>query len=155
MFGKIMMGALYTTLIGGAVLFHEGAITVNVKEKRPDGDRVFVLAPAAVVPWAIALAPEKHIHFDQIPEEARDILPALADAVDKLGEMDDFVMVEVQSKRERVRVEKKGGSLVVNVDNDRETVYVSVPLRAARHTLLEIAARIPERPAAALPADTP
>ncbi len=152
MFGKIMMGALYTTLIGGAVLFSEGAITVNVKEKKADGDHVFVIAPAAIVPWAIALAPEKHVRFDHIPEEARAILPALADAADKLGEMDDFVLVEVQSPREHVRVEKKGGSIVVNVDSDRETVYVSVPLRAARHALQELAARIPQRDR---PADAP
>lgn len=152
MFGKVMMGALYTTLIGGAVLFHEGAITVNVKEKKPDGDRVFVIAPAAVVPWAIALAPEKHVRFDQVPEEARAVLPALADAADKLQDMPDFVFVEVHSPREHVKVEKKGGSIVVNVDSDRETVYVSVPLRAARHALQELAARIPERER---PADAP
>jgi hypothetical protein len=153
MFGKIMMGALYTTLIGGAVLFSEGAITVNVREKKADGDRVFVIAPAAIVPWAIALAPEKHIRFDHIPEEARAILPALADAADKLGEMDDFVLVEVQSPREHVKVEKKGGSIVVNVDSERETVYVSVPLRAARHALQELVARIPQQ--RDRPADAP
>ncbi len=152
MFGKIMMGALYTTLIGGAVLFHEGAITVNVKEKRPDGDRVFVIAPAALVPWAIALAPEKHVRFDHIPEEARAVLPALADAADKLSDMDDFVLVEVQSPREHVKVEKRGGSIVINVDSDHETVYVSFPLRAARHALKELVARIPARER---PADTP
>jgi len=152
MFGKIMMGALYTTLIGGAVLFHEGAITVNVKEKKPDGDRVFVIAPAALVPWAIALAPEKHVRFDHIPEEARAVLPALADAADKLSDMDDFVLVEVQSPREHVKVEKRGGSIVINVDSDHETVYVSFPLRAARHALKELVARIPARER---PADTP
>ncbi|MGH9793578.1 MAG: hypothetical protein ACRD5G_02290 [Candidatus Acidiferrales bacterium] len=141
MFGKVMMGAVYTTLIGGAVLFHEGAITVNVKEKKPDGDRVFVFAPAAVVPWAIALAPEKHVRFDQMPEEARAMLPALAEAADKLGDMPDFVLVEVQSPREHVKVEKRGGSIVVNVDSESETVYVSVPLRAARHALAELASR--------------
>ena len=142
MFGKVMMGAVYTTLIGGAVLFHEGAITVNVKEKKPDGNRVFVFAPAAVVPWAIALAPEKHVRFDQMPEEARAMLPALAEAADKLGDMPDFVLVEVRSPREHVKVEKRGGSIVVNVDSENESVYVSVPLRAARHALAELTARV-------------
>lgn len=144
MFGKIMLGALYTSLIGGAVLFHEGTITVRVEEKRPNGDHVFVFAPAAVVPWAIALAPEKHVRFDHLPPEARQVLPALVEAADKLSDMPDFVLVEVTSPREQVKVEKRGGSLVVNVDSDRETVYVSVPLRAARHALANLAARIPE-----------
>lgn len=152
MFGKIMMGLGYTTLIGGAVLFHEGAITVSVQEKKPDGHHVFVLAPAAVVPWAIALAPEQHIRFENMPPEAREALPVLAEAADKLADMPDFVLVEVQSPREHVKVEKRGGSLIVNVESDQETVYVSVPLRAARHTLENLAARLPQRDR---PADTP
>jgi len=145
MFGKILMGAAYTTLIGGAVLFHEGAITVNVQEKKPDGHHVFVLAPAAIVPWAIALAPEEHVRFERIPPEAREALPVLAAAADKLAEMPDFVLVEVDSPHEHVKVEKCGGSLVINVDSDKERVYVSVPLRAARHTLENLAARLPQR----------
>lgn len=144
MFAKFMTGMLYTTLIGGAVLFHEGAVTVNVQEKRPDGEHIVVFAPAAIVPWAIALAPEEHTNFGHLPPEARQAIPALAAATDKLRDMPDFVMVEVQSPREHVRIEKLGGSLVINVDSEKETVYVSVPLRAARHALEELAARIPK-----------
>lgn len=140
-FGKFMTGALYTTLIGGAVLFHEGAITVNVKEMKPDGkgEHVFVVAPAAVVPWAIKLIPEKHM--PRLPQEARDALPAIQAATDELERIPDSVLVEVQSKREHVKVSKEGGYLVVEVTSDREEVHVSVPIRAARHTIEELLER--------------
>jgi hypothetical protein len=143
MFAKFMIGMLYTTLIGGAVLFHEGAITVNVEEKKPGGDHVVVFAPAAVVPWAIRLTPREHFPMENIPVEARPAISALAAATDKLRDMPDFVLVEVQSAREYVKIQKIGGSLVINVDSDKETVHVSVPLRAARHALEELAARLP------------
>ncbi len=136
--GKVMMGAMYTTLIGGAVLFHEGAITVNVKEMREgrEPQRVFVVAPAAVVPWAIKLIPERHV--PRLPEEALQALPAVQAAADELERMPDTVLVEVQSKREHVKVSKENGYLVVDVTGDREEVHVSVPIRAARHAIEEL-----------------
>lgn len=139
--GKFMMGALYTTMIGGAVLFHEGAITVNVKEHKASGDghRVFVVVPAAIVPWALKVIPQRHM--PRLPHEALDALPAVQAAADELERMPDTVLVEVQSKREHVKVSKEGGYLVVNVTSDREEVHVSVPIRAARHTIEELLSR--------------
>jgi hypothetical protein len=135
MFGKFLTGALYTSLVGGAVLFHEGAITVSVREHRPgrEPQRVFVVAPAVVVPWALRLIPEHHA--PRLPQEAREALPALQAAAERLEAMPDFVMVEVESPREKVKVSKDGGYLVIDVSSEREEVHVSVPLRAARHTL--------------------
>jgi hypothetical protein len=144
-FGKFMMGALYTTMIGGAVLFHEGAITVNVKEMKKDGEaqRVFVVAPAAIVPWAIKLMPQGHM--PRLPEEARLALPAMQAAVDELERIPDTVLVEVDSRDEHVKVSKEGGYFIVDVKSDREEVHVSVPIRAARHTLEELLERATEK----------
>ena len=143
--GKFMMGALYTTMIGGAVLFHEGAITVNVKETKLDGkgQHVFVVAPAAIVPWALKVIPERHM--PRLPQEARDALPAIQAAADELERIPDTVLVEVEGKREHVKVAKEGGYLVVDVISDREEVHVSVPIRAARHTLEELLERSQRR----------
>jgi len=140
-FSKLMMGAAYTTMIGGAVLFHEGAITVNVKEMHAgkEPQHVFVIAPAAVVPWAIKMIPERHM--PRLPEEALQALPAIQAAADELERMPDTVLVEVESKREHVKVSKEGGYLVVDVTGDREEVHVSVPVRAARHTIEELLER--------------
>ncbi len=137
-FGKILTGAMYTTLVGGAVLFHEGAITVNVKEMHQgrEPQHVFVVAPAAIVPWAIKLIPENHV--PRLPEEALQALPALQAAADELVRMPDTVLVEVESKREHVKVAKEGGYLTVDVTGDREEVHVSVPVRAARHAIEEL-----------------
>lgn len=146
MFGKFLMGAMYTSMIGGAVLFHEGAITVNVKEFKSNGEepqRVFVIAPAAVVPWAIKLMPSRHM--PRLPQEALDALPAIQAAADELERIPDSVLVEVEGKREHVKVSKEGGYIVVDVTSDREEVHVSVPIRAARHTIEELLGRAVER----------
>ena len=146
-FGKFLAGAMYTTLIGGAVLFHEGAITVNVKETHRSGDpeRVFVVAPAAVVPWAVKFIPVQHM--PRLPEEAMDALPALQAAADELERMPDAVFVEVQSPREQVKIAKDGGNFTVDVVSDREEVHISVPVRAARHTIENLIERMQDRAA--------
>jgi hypothetical protein len=126
-------------LIGGAVLFHQGAITVNVKEKRPEGDRVYVIAPATLATWGVKLIPDKH--FPRLPEEARHALPAATAALQELDRLPDFVLVEVENAREYVRVEKVGDKLVFDVDSDREEVHISVPIRAARATVEELLVR--------------
>ena len=78
MFAKFMLGALYTTLIGGAVLFHEGAIVVDVREKGADGDHVFVVAPATLVSWGVKLVPENKM--PRLPRQARELMPAISSA---------------------------------------------------------------------------
>ena len=141
MLAKFMTGLFYTTLVGGAVLFHEGAITVNVQEKRPKGDHVYVLAPATLVSWGVKFVPAEHLR--RMPEEVRQSLPAVVAAVGELEKIPDTVLVEVTSPREHVKVEKRGDRLIVDVDSDRETVHVSLPLRAVRHAVAELQARVP------------
>lgn len=139
MFAKVMMGALYATLIGGAVLFHQGAITVNVKEKKPDGDHVFIVAPATLASWGVRLIPERHL--PRLPREARESLPAILAGARELERLPDFVLVEVESPREHVKVQKRGDCLVIDVDSDDETVHLSVPIRTVLDTLAGLAAR--------------
>lgn len=147
-FGKFLAGAMYTTLIGGAVLFHEGAITVNVKDvdrRSGEPERVFVVAPAAVVPWAVKFIPVQHM--PRLPEEAMEALPALQAAADELERIPDAVLVEVQSPREHVKIAKNGGNFTVDVVSDREEVHISVPVRAARHTIENLIERMHDRAA--------
>ncbi len=49
---KLMTGLAGTAVVAGAILFSEGAVTIDVKEKRERGHHYFVVAPAALVPWA-------------------------------------------------------------------------------------------------------
>jgi len=139
-FGKFLAGAAYTGLIGGAVLFHQGAVTVNVKEKRDGGHRVFVVAPATLATWGVKFIPDQH--FPRLPEEARAALPAATAALEELERLPDFVLVEVEGRHgEQVRIEKVGSKLRIDVDSPREEVRVSAPIRAARATMQELLAR--------------
>ncbi len=142
MFTKFLTGALYTSLIGGAVLFHDGAITVNVQEKREGGDHVFVVAPATLMTWGVNLVPQDKL--PRLPHQARQALPAIQAAAAELERLPDFVLVEVQERDQHVKVQKIGGNLVVDVDSPRENVHVSVPLRAARKTIEDFIARAPQ-----------
>ena len=137
-FSKVLLGAAYTSLIGGAVLFHQGAITVNVKEKHKDGHHIYIIAPATLATWGVKLIPDKH--FPRLPEEARQVLPAATAAMMELERQPDFVLVEVENAREHVRIEKVGDKLRIDVDSPREEVHISVPIRAARATIEELLA---------------
>ena len=142
MLTKVLTGVLYTGLIGGAVLFHEGAIKVDVQEKREGGDHVFVVAPATIMTWGVNLIPQDKL--PRLPREAREALPAIEAAAAELERLPDFILVEVQERDEHVKIQKIGGNLVVDVDSPRETVHVSVPLRAARKAIEDFVARAPQ-----------
>jgi hypothetical protein len=51
--------------------------------------------------------------------------------------------VEVNSHGQHVRVVKSGGSLVVDVKNEEESVHVSAPIRAISSAVEELAAAAP------------
>lgn len=136
---KLVTGLMYTALIGGAVLFSEGTVVVNVKEKKPEGHQVFVVAPATLATWGVRFVPEEHLR--NMPPEARQALPAVIAAARELENIPDAVLVEVENNREHVKIEKRGSDLVVDVDSDKETVHVSIPLRAVRHTIENLQAR--------------
>ncbi len=116
-----------SAVVAGAVAFNAGAIRIYVLEKKPGGDHVNLLVPAALVPLALKFIPD---HKRQRALAQLDQwLPALQTASRELARVEDATFVEVQGPKERVRVSKLGGSLVVDVQSDRETVYVSFPLR--------------------------
>ena len=137
--GKLLTGVMYTALIGGAVLFSDGTVVVNVKEKKPQGHHVFFIAPAALASWGIRFIPEDRLH--EMPLEAKQALPAVIAGMRELDKIPDAVLVEVENNREHVKIEKRGDSLVVDVDSDKENVHVSVPIRAVRHTIENLQAR--------------
>lgn len=134
--GKIALGTAGVALVAGMMAFSEGAITVQVNNHRREGGNVNLFLPAAVVPAALRMVPAHH--FGQIPPEARRMLPAVREAMRSAAHLPDFVLVEVDSPRERVRIEKKGSRLLIHVEERDEEVFVAVPLRTIASTLREI-----------------
>lgn len=121
---------LAATLVGGAFVYDMGAVSVRVQEKNPGGDNIRLILPAAAAPVGVWLAPKAKLR--KVKEKAGPYLPALRIAAAELERMPDFTLVEVTSAREKVHIQKRGGHLVIDVDDVNETVHVSVPLKAAR-----------------------
>jgi len=134
---KLGIGVLGTAVVAGAAISSEGFIHVRVHEKHPGGANFAVIVPAAVVPVALHFVPKKH--FDRAPEELQEALPIVDAAVPELEKCPDGVLVEVIDPGEHVLITKSGGSIVIDVNDHNDTVHVSVPLRAVRSSLHQIA----------------
>jgi hypothetical protein len=134
---KLGVGVLGTAVVAGAALASEGFIHVRVHEKNPGGKNISLIVPAAVVPVALHFVPRKDL--DQAPRDLQEVLPIIDAAVPELEKCQDGVLVEVVDPGEHVIISKAGGSVVIDVNDHDDTVHVSVPLRAVRSSLHQIA----------------
>jgi hypothetical protein len=94
-----------------------------------------------LVPVAMHFVPK-----DRIGEQAREIqpwMPTIRASLDALSESDDITFVEVKEPGQNVRLAKNGGSIVVDVNDNDETVHVSTPIRAISSAIEELAAAGP------------
>ena len=139
--GKVGLGIVGSALAGAGIICSEGMISVNVQTRQPEKHHVFVVAPAMFVPIAMHFVPK-----DRLEEPGREIqpwMPTIRASLDALNESDDITFVEVKEPNHNVRVTKSGGSIVVDVDDENETVHVSTPIRAMESAIEELAAASP------------
>jgi hypothetical protein len=139
--GKIALGIVGTAVAGVGVLCSEGMIEVKVVERKPEVHHVYVIAPAMLVPIGMHFAPQRDL--SRAAAQIRPWLPTIRAALDQLRESDDVTLVEVKEPGEHVRVAKEGGSIVVDVQDENETVHVSTPIRAISSTIEQLAASGP------------
>lgn len=137
---SVKLVLLTGTLVVGGIVADAGFIGVRVHEKKPDGTNLRLYVPAVLVPLGVRLAPERELA--QAMSRAREFLPAMRIAAEELERIPDGLLVEVNRPREHVLIVKSGGSLVVDVDSDRETVHVSVPLKMVRNLTRDLEARV-------------
>jgi hypothetical protein len=140
--GKIALGLAGTAVAGMGLLCSEGLIQVKVAEKRQPADHsVYVVAPALLVPIGMHFAPKEKMA--EASGEIQPWLPTIRAALAELRACDDITFVEVSNLGGQVRVAKSSGAIVVNVNNEEETVHVSVPIRAFASAVEELAAVSP------------
>jgi len=139
--GKIALGIASTAVAGASLLCSEGMIQVKVVEKRPEGHHIRVMAPALLLPIGMHFAPKDGIR--EASAEIQPWLPTIRAALAQLRECDDFAFVEVNGPGRQVRVVKSGGSLVVDVNDEEESVHVSAPIRTLSSAVEELAAAAP------------
>lgn len=136
--GKVMLGIAGVTVAGVGLICSEGMIEVNVVERQPEAHHVYVLAPAALVPMTMHFVPSRK--FGHASRELQPWMPTIRAALDQLRETDDVTLVDVTEPGQHVVVNKRGGSIVVDVNDHDETVHVSAPIRAIASTIEQVAA---------------
>jgi hypothetical protein len=136
--GKIVLGAAAVATAGVGLLCSEGLIEVNVVEQQPKVHHVYVLAPAALVPMTVQFIPSRK--FGHASRELQPWMPTIRAALEQLRETDDVTLVDVTEPGQHVVVTKQGGSVVVDVHDQDETVHVSAPIRAISSTIEQVAA---------------
>jgi hypothetical protein len=135
--GKIALGLTGTMLAGVGMICSEGMIEVNVVERHPETHHVFVIAPAMLAPIAAHFIPRDKL--GDAAQQLRPYMPTIRAALGQLQECDDFILVDVQDHGQHVEVQKLGGSLVIDVNDQDDTVHVSTPVRAISSTLEQLA----------------
>jgi hypothetical protein len=133
----LLGGAFGLLVVGGAFVYNEGAVRVDVREKARDGQHIYLVLPAAILPVAARLIPKNKLR--DAPREIGPWLPTIKVASEELARCPDGPLVEVDSNREHVRIYKQGRSLFIDVDSEEEAVHVSFPLQAAADTVSQLA----------------
>jgi hypothetical protein len=140
--GKVALGIAGTALAGVGLICSEGMIEVNVVEKQPEAHHVYVLAPAMLMPIGMHFVPSRKL--GRAAMELRPWMPTIRAALDQLRAGEDMTLVDVRETGQHVLVTKDGGSVVVDVTDEDETVHVSAPIRAIESTIEQVAAASPD-----------
>jgi hypothetical protein len=132
-----LQGTLGIVVLTGAVVYNTGAIRVDVREKKPNGEHVRLWVPAVLLPIGVHVVPKDKLR--EASEKVRPWLPTIKAATEELSCCPDTTLVEVESKHEHVRIAKVGDSLVIDVDDPGETVHVSLPIKVIGYTASQLA----------------
>jgi hypothetical protein len=133
--GAIMMAGTGVAL--AAAVIHSGVMAVSVDDRSDDGVSLYLPVPAALVELGVGLAPllMPEEAWREMRRELGPVVPGLLTAARALEDCPDAVLVEVVSDRERVRVEKDGRLLRIEVHSEDADVRVSVPASAITRVL--------------------
>ncbi len=137
----VLQGAAAMMLMTGAFVYHVGAVWIDVREKKPGGEHIRLVVPAIVAPVAAMMVPKAKLQ--EAPRELQQWLPTIEAATEELSRCPDTVLVQVESRKEHVKIAKVGDHLVIDADDPGETVHVSFPIRAVVYTARQLAKSAP------------
>lgn len=127
----VLMTFLGTGVALAATVAATGIVTVQVEERGPEGVRLLVPVPAALLDLGLGVAtlavPADELR--QLRAEAAPFQPAIEAIARGIEECPDATLVEVVTDRESVRVTKRGNTLVIDVDAEDAEVRVALPAR--------------------------
>lgn len=121
--GGIVLAAA-TVGAAAAAVYRAGTLAVEIRTE--DGNQIQLNLPAGLLRTAIAVAPSSLL--EQARDELEPLLPALHEGWRELTDAPDFVLIELYSTDENVRVEKIGSQLLIFVEMPDVSVRVGIPL---------------------------
>jgi hypothetical protein len=124
-----------------------GAIRVSVRDHRDGGTDLAFVLPAVALDAALAVVPDDARSEIELDPEAARVLSMVSTVCAGLEKQDDFVLVDVSSDREKVRVEKRGAVLLVSVESAEESVSLEIPLASITRMARWLGTAAPAPPA--------
>ena len=121
--GSIVL-AVATVGAAAAAVYRAGTLAVEFQSE--DGNLIQLNLPVGLLHPAIALAPSSIL--DEARVELEPLLPALNEGWRELTDAPDFVLIELHSADENVRVEKIDSQLLIFVEMPDASVRVGIPL---------------------------
>jgi hypothetical protein len=133
---KAALGLGGTVVLAGAYTMREGVIRIDVDEFRSGGSHVHMWVPAAAVPMAMHLVPDKH--WRHATDHAREAMPILHALVKELKKYPDAEFVQVDDGDQHVRMRTVGGRLQIDVDAPDQKVHVLCPLSTIEDVTIQL-----------------
>lgn len=138
------MALLFAATVAWAAstVVSDGLVTVQVDEGGPGGTHFYLPIPGSAV-RAAAVA----VRWDGEPQRRlraglAEIEPVLRGLADELEACPDVKLVEIESDREHVVIEKLGGSLRIRIHDGHDRVRISVPVSLVSDLLDHFAAAV-------------
>ena len=133
---KAALGLGGTLVLAGAYTMREGVIRIDVDEFRSGGSHVHMWVPAAAVPMAMHLVPDKH--WRHATDHAREAMPILHALAKELKKYPDAEFVQVDDGDQHVRMRTVGGRLQIDVDAPDQKVHVLCPLSTIEDVTIQL-----------------
>lgn len=125
----------------GFVIAATGMVTVKIDEAGPGGNRLYIPVPAILVHAGMAVLPalvEEDV-WEEVRTDLGEWAPVAAEALRAVEDAPDAVLVEIESERESVRIEKDGRSLEIRVRDGKDSFEISLPASLLGRVAREIA----------------
>lgn len=140
--GKVLLYAGGTAALAAAYTFHEGLLRIDSDERRAGGCHIHIWVPATVVPMAMHFVPKKHLQH--AAAKITPWLPAVRVLTKELKKYPEASLVEVHSGDQHVHISMHAGRLLIDSDEERQTVHVACPVAMLQDVVDELEASAPE-----------
>jgi hypothetical protein len=122
--------------LAGAAFISAGTVYVSVQEKGSDGFSISIPVPVNLASTALSFIPEEEL--EDIRAEIGPWMPVVEVVLEELARCPDGPLVEVENDRETVTIVKRGGKIIIDVDNRHDKVHVSVPIRGVEKLVRQL-----------------